>query len=73
MEALLRQIHGKKARDLSLRGKVLIVKALHPSKFQYLHVIYVPYTFFEMKNTFLECTNPEIVILRKHYIPLHYS
>ena len=28
VEALLRQLHWWKARDLSLRGKVLIVKAL---------------------------------------------
>ena len=36
VEALLRQLHWWKARDLSLRGKVLIVKALALSKFQYL-------------------------------------
>ena len=36
VEALLRQLHWRKARDLSLRGKVLIVKALALSKFQYL-------------------------------------
>ena len=36
VEALLRQLHWWKARVLSLRGKVLIVKALALSKFQYL-------------------------------------
>ena len=36
VEALLRQLHWWKARDLSLRGKVLIIKALALSKFQYL-------------------------------------
>ena len=36
VEALLRQLHWWKARDLPLRGKVLIVKALALSKFQYL-------------------------------------
>ena len=36
VEALLRQLHWWEARDLLLRGKVLIVKALALSKFQYL-------------------------------------
>ena len=36
VEALLRQLHWWKARDLSSRGKVLIIKALALSKFQYL-------------------------------------
>ena len=35
VEALLWQLHWWKAGDLSLRGKVLIVKALALSKFQY--------------------------------------
>ena len=35
VEALLRQLHWWKARNLSLRGKVLIVKALTLSTFQY--------------------------------------
>ena len=36
VEALLRHLHWWKARDLLLRGKVLIVKTLALSKFQYL-------------------------------------
>ena len=36
IDALLRQLHWWKARDLSLTGRVLIVKALALSKFQYL-------------------------------------
>ena len=36
IKALLRQSHWWKARDLSLRGKVLIIKALVLSKFHFL-------------------------------------
>jgi exonuclease III len=43
LDALLRQLHWWKARDLSLRGKVLIIKTLGLSKFQYIaSLIHIP-------------------------------
>jgi len=43
LDALLRQLHWWKARDLSLRGKVLIIKMLGISKFQYIaSLIHIP-------------------------------
>ena len=52
VEALLRQLHWWKARDLSLRGKVLIVKALALSKFQYLaSVVTIPEHIIRQVNS----------------------
>jgi len=54
LEALLRQLHWWKARDLSLKGKVLIVKALGISKFQYLaSLITIPQDIVKQVNTLI--------------------
>ena len=54
MEAPLRQLHRWKARDLSLRGKVLIIKALALSKFQYLaSLVTIPDHVIKQVNTII--------------------
>ena len=51
INALLRQLHWWKARDLSLTGRVLIVKALALSKFQYLaSLVNIPENIIEQVN-----------------------
>ena len=52
IEALLRQLHWWKARDLSLLGKVLIAKSLALSKFQYLaSIIPIPENIISKVNS----------------------
>ena len=51
IDALLRQLHWWKARDLSLKGKVLIVKSLGLSKFQYVaSLLPIPETVIKRVN-----------------------
>ena len=54
VESLIRQLHWWKARDLSLKGRVLIVKSLGLSKFQYLaSVLSVPQTIISQVNSLI--------------------
>ena len=54
LEALLRQLLWWKARDLSLRGKVLIIKALALSKFHFLaSLITIPQDIITQVNTII--------------------
>ena len=51
IDALLRKLHWWKARDLSLTGRVLIVKALVLSRFQYLaSLVNIPENIIKQVN-----------------------
>ena len=52
VDSLLRQLHWWKARDLSLQGRVLIVKAIGLSKFQYIaSLVHIPYHVIKTVNS----------------------
>ncbi len=54
IDALLRQLHWWKARDLTLTGRVLIVKSLALSKFQYLaSLIKIPQNVIMQVNSII--------------------
>ena len=54
IDALLRQLHWWKARDLSLNGKVLIIKSLALSKFQYLvSLVHIPQNVVKLVNSII--------------------
>ena len=52
IDALLRQLHWWKARDLSLHGRVLIIKTIALSKFQFLaSLIHIPNNIVKQVNS----------------------
>ena len=54
IDSLIRQLHWWKARDLSLKGRVLIIKSLGLSKFQYLSsLLPVPKSVISQVNTLI--------------------
>ena len=54
IEALLRQLHWWKARDLSLTGKILIVKSLALSKFHFISsVVRIPSEIINRVNSIM--------------------